>query len=150
MNIKIRDANPSDQAIVAAYNSNLAEETEARTLDPQKIGPGVAALLSDTSKGRYWIAEIDGNAVGQILVTYEWSDWRNGMLWWIQSVYVVAEFRRHGVFTALYRHVESLAKEDQNACGIRLYVERNNTRAQSTYNNLGMSEPGYLVMQSLF
>jgi ribosomal protein S18 acetylase RimI-like enzyme len=148
--IQIREAKPSDQASIVEFNSRLADETEGKQLDPNLIGPGVAAILADSGKGRYWLAIIAGKVAGQIMVTYEWSDWRNGMLWWIQSVYVPAEFRRMGVFSALYQHVESLVKEDQNACGLRLYVENNNTRAQQTYRNLAMTEPGYIVMQSIF
>ena len=83
------------------------------------------------------------------MVTYEWSDWRDGMLWWIQSVYVPAEFRRRGVFSAMYRHVEALAQADPDAGGIRLYVEKSNQRAQDTYRNLGMAEPGYVVMEPI-
>lgn len=149
MGIQIRAAEPSDQASIVEFNSRLADETEGKQLDPNLIGPGVAAILADSSKGRYWIATIDGKVAGQIMVTYEWSDWRNGMLWWIQSVYVPAEYRRTGVFSALYQHVESLVKEDQNACGLRLYVENNNTRARETYRNLAMTEPGYIVMESI-
>ncbi len=150
MGIQIRDAEPSDQAQIAGFNSRLAEETEGKQLDPDLIGPGVAAILADATKCRYWLAIIDGQVAGQIMVTYEWSDWRNGMLWWIQSVYVPAQFRRMGAFSALYQHIESLVKEDQNACGLRLYVENNNTRAQETYRNLAMTEPGYIVMESIF
>ena len=150
MTIKIRDATPADGAQIAHYNNRLAEETEGTSLDPGLIGPGVLALLSDPGKGRYWVAEIDGEIAGQLLVTYEWSDWRNGMLWWIQSVYVPAGFRRRGVFSALYKHVESLAKADGSVRGIRLYVERNNDRAQATYRKLGMIDPGYRVMESIF
>lgn len=149
MDIQIRDAEPSDQVSIVEFNSRLADETEGKQLDPNLIGPGVAALLADSSKGRYWLAIIDGKIAGQIMVTYEWSDWRNGMLWWIQSVYIPAEFRRQGVFSALYQHVESLVKEDQNACGLRLYVENSNKRAQQTYRNLAMTEPGYIVMESI-
>lgn len=149
MDITIREAKTSDQPLIAEFNSRLADETEGRKLDPDLIGPGVEAVLADATKGRYWLAIINGKIAGQIMVTYEWSDWRNGMLWWIQSVYVPAEFRRQGVFSALYQHVESLVKEDQNACGLRLYVENNNTRAQETYRNLAMVEPGYIVMESL-
>ena len=150
MTIKIRDATPADAAQVADFNNRLAEETEGRTLNPDLIGPGVQTVLSDREKGRYWVAEIDGEIAGQVLVTYEWSDWRNGMLWWIQSVYVPERFRRQGVFSAMYKHVESIAIADGSVCGIRLYVERNNDRAQATYRNLGMIDPGYQVMESIF
>ena len=150
MGISIRNAAMTDAAIIASNNSSMAEETEGRTLDPEIIGPGVAALLADPGKGRYWVAEADGQIVGQLMVTYEWSDWRNGTLWWIQSVYVAPDFRRQGVFSALYHHVESLAAAQPDVCGLRLYVEDNNHRAQRTYEALGMVKPGYVVMQSMF
>jgi len=149
VDIRIRAAALADQPLIASFNSLLAEETEGKRLDPALIGPGVSAVLNDDKLGRYWLAEVDGGVAGQILVTYEWSDWRNGMFWWIGSVYVPSEFRRKGVFRALYRYVESLVEDDQNACGLRLYVEMNNARAIQTYRDLQMSEPGYLVMESL-
>ncbi len=150
LTVRIRDAAPADAAIVAEFNSRLAFESEGMRLDPDLVGPGVEAMLADASKGRYWVAEADGRVVGQIMVTYEWSDWRNGMIWWIQSVYVHGDYRRSGVFSALYRHVESLARQDPEVCGIRLYVERENARAQRTYKSLGMNETDYRVMQSMF
>lgn len=150
MDLNIRDATPSDCEIIADYNCRIAMETEDVRLDPETIKRGVAALLGDDSKGRYWLA-IDGdNIAGQIMVTYEWSDWRNGMLWWIQSVYVDADYRRKGIFTALYQHVEALAKSTPNIAGIRLYVDEDNTRAQNTYDVLGMKMTTYRVMQALF
>ena len=149
MDIRIRDATPGDTGTIADFNSRMAVETEGRTLDPATIGRGVAALLSDPGKGRYWIADSEGCAIGQIMVTCEWSDWRNGNLWWIQSVYVHPGYRRKGVFTALYRHVESLAEAEPDVCGLRLYVETGNRRAQQTYSAMGMVEPGYLVMESI-
>ena len=150
MELTVRDALPEDAAVLVAYNSAMAEETEGKSLDPDKIGPGVASLLADSRRGRYWVAESGGAVVGQIMVTYEWSDWRNGNLWWIQSVYVHPDWRRKGVFSALYHHVESLASADPDAIGLRLYVEENNTRAQRTYAALGMVKPRYLVMEALF
>ena len=150
MELTIRDAGPEDAAILVAYNSAMARETEGRSLDPGCIGPGVAHVLADRSRGRYWVAASGDTIVGQIMVTYEWSDWRNGNLWWIQSVYVHPDWRRQGVFTALYRHVESLAAAEPDAIGLRLYVEENNARAQQTYAALGMLKPGYLVMEALF
>ena len=150
MNPDIRDATSKDGAIIARFNSLLCEETEARSLDPGLIGPGVERLLSDSRRGRYWLAEIGGRIVGQIMVTYEWSDWRNGMLWWIQSVYVTPEWRRRGVFSALYRHVEKLARADTDVCGLRLYHEINNDRARATYEALGMTDPGYRIMEAVF
>lgn len=149
MKFEIRDATPADNAIITDFNSRLAEETEGRALDSDTIGKGVAALLADESKGRYWVGESGDRIVGQLMVTYEWSYWRNGTLWWIQSVYVHPEFRRKGVFSALYRHLESVALAEPEVCGLRLYVEHNNKRAQKTYETLGMVKPNYLVMESM-
>jgi ribosomal protein S18 acetylase RimI-like enzyme len=150
LDVSIRDATSADAAIIADFNASLAFESEDMRLDPELVGPGVKALLRDPSKGRYWMAEAAGRIVGQIMVTYEWSDWRNGMIWWIQSVYVHGDYRRSGVFSALYRHVESLARQDAQVCGIRLYVEHENARAQRTYESLGMNMTDYRVMQSMF
>ena len=145
----IREATAADRPTIAGFNSLMAEETEGKALDPDVVGPGVGAVLNDPTKGRYWLATVDGEAAGQIMVTYEWSDWRNGMLWWIQSVYVAQRFRRQGVFSALYKHVESVARADKNVRGLRLYVENSNERAQDTYRAFKMTQP-YLVMESLF
>ena len=107
-------------------------------------------MLADPALGFYVVAESGADVVGCLLVTYEWSDWRNGNLWWIQSVYVRPDWRRKGVFSTLYHHVESLAAADPEVIGLRLYVEENNTRAQHTYEALGMVKPNYLVMEALF
>lgn len=147
MTMHIRNADSDDASLIASFNSAMAEETEGRGLDASLINPGVAALLADSGKGRYWVAESDGRVVGQIMVTYEWSDWRNGTIWWIQSVYIHPDYRRQGVFSGLYRHVEGLAQSDRECCGIRLYVERDNHRAMQTYAALGMVKPGYEVME---
>ena len=149
-NITIRDATPDDAGIISDFNTRMAKETEGRPLAPGSIAAGVSAALRDPAKGRYWVAEIEGSVVGQLLVTFEWSDWRNGTFWWIQSVYVHADHRRAGVFSALYRHVEKLAREAPDVCGLRLYVERHNRRAQETYLALGMTTPGYIVMEADF
>jgi ribosomal protein S18 acetylase RimI-like enzyme len=150
IDLTIRDATPGDAEIIADFNSRLAFETEGMRLSPEVINRGVETLLADQSKGRYWVAQADSRVVGQIMVTYEWSDWRNGMIWWIQSVYVHGDYRRSGVFSALYRHVESLARRDPQVSGIRLYVERDNARARRTYESLGMDMTDYRVMQSMF
>ena len=147
MTIRIRDAVPADAKTIAAFNAAMALETEGKTLDEGLLEPGVAALLNDAAKGRYWIAEVDGEIAGQLMITYEWSDWRNGTMWWIQSVFVPEKHRRTGVFSALYRHVEELASAADDCCGIRLYVEESNERAQDTYRALGMVSPGYSVME---
>jgi ribosomal protein S18 acetylase RimI-like enzyme len=150
VDVTIRDASPGDAQVIADFNSRIASETEGMNLSMELVTTGVEALLADRSKGRYWVAEAGGRIIGQIMVTYEWSDWRNGMIWWIQSVYVHGDYRRSGVFSALYRHVESNARQDPEVCGIRLYVERGNERAQRTYESLGMGMTDYLVMQSMF
>ena len=150
MDLQIREALEHDAGQIAEFNARIALETEGKHLDRDVVGLGVEAMLADRSKGRYWVAEADGRIVGQIMVTYEWSDWRNGNVWWIQSVYVHGDYRRSGVFSALYRHVESAARRDPQVCGIRLYVERENARAQQTYESLGMAMTDYRVMQTIF
>jgi ribosomal protein S18 acetylase RimI-like enzyme len=146
--MKIRQADLSDAGRVIDFNARLAEETEHRKLDRLVLDDGVRAALSDSSKPVYFLAEIDGRVVGQLMITHEWSDWRNGDIWWIQSVYVDPDFRRRGVFKALYEHVREQARKS-GAAGIRLYVERNNLNAQRTYENLGMSMTKYLVMEDI-
>ena len=150
MSIRIREARRGDAPTIAGYNAAMAEETEGKALDPACIGPGVEALFDEPAHGRYWIAEDGADIVGQLMVTYEWSDWRNGTIWWIQSVYVHPQWRRKGGFSGLYRHVVSLASDAHGVIGLRLYVEDNNVRAQQTYAALGMVKPGYVVMETLF
>lgn len=146
MNITIRPATPADEDTVVRYNAALAWETEGKTLNPATLRLGVRAGLTDPAKGFYVIAERDGEAIGQAAVTFEWSDWRNGWYWWIQSVYVRHDARRGGVFTELYRHLESLALADPTVIGIRLYVERENARAHATYRKLGFEDESYMLM----
>jgi len=141
--MKIRKARASDVKIIADFNSRLASETEDLRLDPRRVLRGVTALLKDSAKGVYFVAEEKGRVVGQILITLEWSDWRNGNFWWIQSVYVASEFRQQGVFRALYAHVHKLARARSNVCGLRLYVDEHNIRAQEAYERLGMKESHY-------
>ena len=150
MPLTIRDARLSDADIIADFNSRLSAETEGVPLDPELIGPGVRALLADPAKGRYWVAEIDGEIVGQIMVTLEWSDWRNGAIWWLQGVYVPEAHRRAAVFSTLYGHVESLARQAPDVVGIRLYVERANDRAKASYAKLGFGMTSYQMMQDLW
>ncbi|MEJ2602193.1 MAG: GNAT family N-acetyltransferase [Gammaproteobacteria bacterium] len=150
MDLLLRDAEPADAAVITEFNVRLAVESEDIRLDPERVAAGVAALLSDPALGRYWIAESEGRIVGQIMTTWEWSDWRNGMIWWIQSVYVCEDVRGRGVFSALYRHVERLARQESGVCGLRLYVENGNRRAQRVYETLGMNDGGYHVMELFF
>jgi GNAT superfamily N-acetyltransferase len=147
MNVVIRDATPQDRDVVVRFNKELASETEDLQLDPAVLGPGVDALLGDPAKGRYYLASVDGQVVGQLATTFEWSDWRNGMFLWIQSVYVEASHRGQGVFTALYQHVQALAAQP-GYCGVRLYVFHENTKARSLYEKLGMVDHGYSLLET--
>jgi GNAT superfamily N-acetyltransferase len=143
----VRPATPADAALIVEFNRLLALESEGKTLDPATLSAGVAALFADPSRGRYFVAEHEGTALGQIMLTTEWSDWRNGWFWWIQSVYVRAEARRQGIFRALFEHVEQAARQDPQVVGLRLYVEKENRSAQQTYLRLGMLEAGYVVLE---
>jgi len=145
--VKVRPGTLADAGVIAGYNRALALETEGRELDPGRIGPGVRAVLMDGSKGRYLVAERGGVVVGQLMLTFEWSDWRNGMFWWIQSVYVTPEARGAGVFTALYRTVETEARSTPDVCGIRLYMEHGNAPARAVYERLGMRPAGYELFE---
>lgn len=145
--MKIRHAKASDAVLIADFNRRLAWETERRRLNRSRVLRGVNALLKDKAKGFYLVAEIDGQVAGQLLITFEWSDWRNGNFWWIQSVYVAPEFRELGVFRALYAHVHKLAKSRRDVCGLRLYVEKENGRAQKAYARLGMKEAHYKIFE---
>jgi GNAT superfamily N-acetyltransferase len=150
MNFSIRQATPNDAAIIARFNALMAVETESKTLDAELLQKGVEALLADPSKGLYFLAESEGRVVGQTMITYEWSDWRNGTFWWIQSVYVAKEARGTGVFKALFEYIHSLATSRPDICGLRLYVEENNTRARQTYERLGMKHSHYRMYEMDF
>ena len=150
MNMIIRPATLADAKVVAEFNRRLALETEGKTLDPAVLSNGVIAMLTDVNKGRYFVADADGRVVGQLAITFEWSDWRNGNVWWIQSVYVEADARRHGVFRKLYEYVATAARTDVNVAGIRLYVEHDNRVAQETYRKMGMVMTAYHVMEEMF
>jgi ribosomal protein S18 acetylase RimI-like enzyme len=145
--MRIRGATLADAEVIAAYNAAMALETEHKRLDLAVLRAGVEGAIGHPEAAQYYLADIDGRVVGQLMVTFEWSDWRNGMFWWIQSVYVHPEFRSRGIFGALYRHVERLAR-DAGACGLRLYVERENAGAQAAYRRLGMTDSGYLVYEA--
>jgi ribosomal protein S18 acetylase RimI-like enzyme len=146
--MRIRLATPADAGALIEFNAAMALETEGKELLPDVIGAGVRSLLGNPAAGFYLLAEQD-SAVGSLMITKEWSDWRNGTFWWIQSVYVRPEFRRKGVYKSLYRHVQELASKDPAVCGFRLYVERENERAQATYSALGMKQTHYLVFEEL-
>ncbi len=147
--MKIRRATRRDAAALIAFNSAMAHETEGKALMPQVIGAGVRHLLRHPGAGFYLVAESGGKVIAGLMVTTEWSDWRNGEFWWIQSVYVRAEHRRQGVYRRLYRFVRALAAKKRGVCGFRLYVERSNRRAQATYRASGMQRTHYLLYEQL-
>ncbi len=146
MSLTIRDAKGVDLTYLVQWNAAMALETEGKRLDPALLARGVAGVFEEPRRGFYLIAERDGQPVGSLLVTYEWSDWRNGDFWWIQSVYVVEAARRGGVFRALYADVARRARE-AGAVGLRLYVETENARAQKTYGDLGMQRCHYFMYE---
>jgi ribosomal protein S18 acetylase RimI-like enzyme len=145
--MRVRKATIEDAEQIAEFNQFLAEETEHRTLEGKALLQGVKAILNDTAKGVYFLAEENGTIVGQLMITYEWSDWRNGNFWWIQSVYVRKEFRELGVFRTLYEYVQESAKKRKDVCGFRLYVERENERAQTVYEKMGMKRAVYEMFE---
>lgn len=147
MNLIIRKASDNDIDTIVTFNYLIAKETEAKLLDKNILKLGVKSVITDPSKAQYWVVESNNEIIGLLMVTYEWSDWRNGNMWWVQSVYVAEKFRRRGVFSALYNHLEHMAKDNPDCCGIRLYVEKHNKRAQKTYLSLGMNDAGYDVME---
>ena len=146
--LTIRDARTDDIEFLVRFNRNLAQETEGLTLDADTLRCGVQALFDDPSLGFYLVAVSQQRVVGCLMITKEWSDWRNGVFWWVQSVYVEEEFRRQGIFRQLYAAVQSLASE-KKVCGFRLYVERENVVAQNTYRDLGMCETPYKMFEQL-
>ncbi len=147
MPLTIRPATRNDFTEIAMCNSRLAEETEGKLLDLNVLLPGVCALLADPARGRYFLADEDGVVCGQLGVTYEWSDWRNGWFWWIQSVYVKPEYRGRGVFRMLFEHVSAAARAEPDVIGLRLYVEQENAGAREVYRRLGMTETGYRLLE---
>lgn len=159
MTPRIREAQPADTDLLAQWMIAMAWETEHKRLDPATIHAGIAAGIADPAKARYFIAMHDaalaghetvGVPVGTLMFTTEWSDWRNGDWWWIQSVYVAPDHRRLGVYAALHRHVEQLARATPGVIGLRLYVEKDNAAAQRTYSALGMHDAGYRIYETEF
>jgi len=148
--IRVRRATVADAETVAAFNIAMAEETENLRLDPERASHGARSGLTAVDHAAYYMAETAGRTVGQLMVTTEWSDWRNGFWWWIQSVYVTPDHRRRGVFRRLYLHVRELARARPDVCGLRLYVHRENERAIDTYRGMGMALTSYLVCEEMW
>lgn len=147
--IHVRGANQSDLGVLCAFNAAMALETEALQLDPGTLERGVSQGLAEPTRARYFVAESGGAVAGCLMLTLEWSDWRAGNWWWIQSVYVHPSFRRCGVYRALHTHVAELASVAADVVGLRLYAERGNHGAHSTYTALGMHDSHYQVFEQL-
>jgi GNAT superfamily N-acetyltransferase len=145
--LSIRPAIPADQAVITQFNLLLALETEKLVLDQAVVSKGVQAILNDASKGLYFVAEAGGQVIGQVMITYEWSDWRNGNIWWLQSVYVRGDQRAQGVFRQLFLFVKGQAEGTPGVCGIRLYMHSGNQRARQVYANLGFEFTEYEVFE---
>ncbi len=148
LEIRVRSAGPDDIALMSEWAQAMAFETEQKRLDPATITRGILEGLADPQRSRYFIAEIAGEPAGTLMFTFEWSDWRCAWWWWIQSVYVLPKHRLKGVYRAMYEHVQDMAKQAPDVCGLRLYVERDNIRAQRTYESLGMSDAGYWMFEN--
>lgn len=147
--MKIRLAEKSDAAALVEFNQAMALETEGKTLDAQILQSGVRQVFHDEKKGFYVVAEENERIIGGLMITFEWSDWRDGWFWWIQSVYILPEFRARGIYRLLYDFVKESAREKENVCGFRLYVEKENVRAQKVYEKLGMEASHYLMYEEM-
>ncbi|MBT8433098.1 MAG: GNAT family N-acetyltransferase [Gammaproteobacteria bacterium] len=145
----IRTALSQAAAELTEFNINMARETEGVELIPEVISAGVKAMIENPQMGFYLVVELDNGIQASLMVTTEWSDWRNGMFWWIQSVYVRPEYRRQGLYRELYERVKELAEQESSVCGFRLYVENWNSVAQKTYASLGMTETAYRMFEEL-
>lgn len=145
----VRKANAADADSLVEFNIAMAMETEQKSLEREMIEPGVKAIFDHPEYGFYLVAESEDLIVGSLMITKEWSDWRNGLFWWIQSVYVIPEFRRKGIYRAMYQKVKTMADRTGDICGFRLYVEKQNLAAQKTYASLGMEETHYKMFEEM-
>jgi ribosomal protein S18 acetylase RimI-like enzyme len=145
--MNIRPAQKEDVVSLVEFNQAMALETEGKRLDAQVLRGGVEAVFRDMQKGFYVVAENDGKIAGGLMITFEWSDWRGQWFWWIQSVYILPEYRGQGIYRMLYEFVKDKAKESKDVCGFRLYVEKENERAQKVYEKLGMKSSHYLMYE---
>lgn len=147
--MKIREATFNDLDIIVKFNMNLAEETESKVLNESDLRQGIVKVINGDVEGKYFLCEVDGKVVGQTMILHEWSDWRNGKFIWIQSVYVDKLHRKNGVFKMLYAKVKEYCDSKEDFVGIRLYVEKDNSRAKSVYTSLGMSQNNYDMFEYL-
>ena len=152
--LNVRLAKPEDAATIASFSAAMALETEGRRLDLDRLHEGTRAILNSPELGFFMVAELeqagDRQLLGQLMITYEWSDWRNGTFWWIQSVYVAPAWRRRGVYSTMHKYIMALAQADPQVCGIRLYVEQENQTAQTVYSRVGLSLSRYKVFEEDF
>lgn len=148
--VTVRPATLADLDVLVRFSAAMARETEGRALELKRLRKGVRAVLASERHGRYLVAESGAAVVGQLLLTSEWSDWRNGVFWWIQSVYVEPSARRRGVYQTLHKHVVRDARERGDVCGVRLYVEKDNRRARTAYTSLGMTATAYRIYEQDF
>ena len=147
MELNIRKAREEDLSTIVDFQLAMALETENLQLDTPTVEKGVSAAFHDSAKGQYFVTEIDGKIAASLMITFEWSDWRNGMVYWIQSVYVHENFRRLGIYRKMYAHIQELVMKDDTVRGIRLYVDKTNLRAQKTYENTGMNGEHYQLFE---
>ena len=152
--LNVRLARPEDAATIASFSAAMALETEGRRLDLDRLHDGTIALLESPDRGFFMVAELeqagDRQLLGQLMITYEWSDWRNGVFWWIQSVYVDPAWRRRSVFRRMHETVMATAKTSPNVCGVRLYVEESNGTAQVVYRKVGLTPSSYAIFETDF
>jgi ribosomal protein S18 acetylase RimI-like enzyme len=153
-NLNIRRAKPEDAATIASFSAAMALETEGRRLDLERLQKGTIALLESIDRGFFMVAELeqagDRQLLGQLMITYEWSDWRNGVFWWIQSVYVDPVWRRQSIFRRMHETVMTTARASPNVCGVRLYVEESNNVAQAVYRKVGLTPSSYAIFETDF
>lgn len=147
--MNIRLAIKKDALDLVEFNQAMAMETEGKRLNPDILKSGVEAVFDDEKKGFYVVAEENGKIVGGLMVTFEWSDWRNRWFWWIQSVYILPDFRGRGIYRLLYEFVKTEAEKSKNICGFRLYVEKENVNAQKVYEKTGMESSHYLMYEEM-
>ena len=147
--MNFRKAKPEEYKVIAGFQEKMAWETEHFKLNTDTVLKGVKAVFEDNSKGEYYIVEEDGKITASLLTTYEWSDWRNNFVIWIQSVYVLPEYRKKGVFNLMYSEIKNIVKNNQNYSGIRLYVDKTNKNAQKVYTKIGMQGKHYSLFEEM-
>ena len=145
--IKIRDASILESEIIINFQTNMALETENLKLEKSSVRKGINAVFKDSSKGKYYVAEENDRIVGSLLTTFEWSDWKNGIILWIQSVYIIPEYRRKGIFKKMYSYLKKMVEESNGLIGLRLYVNKTNIIAQKTYEKIGMDSEHYKLYE---